>query len=118
MLYRYPNGENFTRRMDEKYKKMQLEALNTPKQDLKKFSFSNVSKNFDENIHKSIRGYDQLRNDILRLSKYFVLSESNVFDLSCSQGTMIKRIRDANKQAIDTNYYGIDLNPSFSSYYD
>jgi len=86
-------------------------------EDLKKFSFSNISKNFDEHIHKSIRGYDQLRDDIVSLSKYFVVSESNVYDLGCSQGTMIKRIRDTNKQAIDTKYYGIDINPSFSSHW-
>ena len=91
--------------------------LNKEKLKFKKFSFSNISDNFDEHIHKSIRGYDQLRDDIVSLSKYFVVSESNVYDLGCSQGTMIKRIRDTNTQASDTNYYGIDINPSFSSHW-
>jgi len=103
----------------ESYKEMKEQHYfekNTLKH-LKKFSFSNISDNFDEHIHKSIRGYDQLRDDIVSLSKYFVVSESNVYDLGCSQGTMIKRIRDTNTQASDTNYYGIDINPSFSSHW-
>lgn len=106
----------------DKEKKLR-DRLNLEKQkedkklELEKFSFSNISDNFDEHIDKSITGYDQLRDDIVSLSKYFVVSESNVHDLCRSQGTMIKRIRDTNTQAIDTNYYGIDINPSFSSHW-
>ena len=40
----------------------------------KNFSFSNISDNFDEHIHKFIKGSSQLRDDIVSLSKYFIWS--------------------------------------------
>jgi hypothetical protein len=36
-----------------------------------KFSFTNFSKDFDSHIDKSIRGYSNLRNDVLSISRYF-----------------------------------------------
>ena len=41
------------------------------------FSFSNFSTHFDEHINKSIRGYSDLRNDVVSISKYFVISILN-----------------------------------------
>lgn len=73
-----------------------------------------MSDNFDDHINKSIRNYDQLRDDIVSLSNYFVTSDTKVVDYGCSQGTMIKRIRDTNKeQASNTIYYGVDINEDF-----
>ena len=77
-----------------------------------------MSDNFDDHINKSIRNYDQLRDDIVSLSKYFVTSDTKVVDYGCSQGTMIKRIRDTNKeQASNTIYYGVDINEDFKKHW-
>jgi tRNA (cmo5U34)-methyltransferase len=77
-----------------------------------------MSDNFDDHINKSIRNYDQLRDDIVSLSKYFVTSNSNVVDYGCSQGTMIKRIRDTNKKhAKKSVYYGVDINDDFRKHW-
>ena len=59
-----------------------------------RFSFSSVASGFDEHITKSIRGYADLRDDVVGISRYFILDETNVLDIGCSQGTMLKRIKD------------------------
>jgi len=82
-----------------------------------RFRFSSVANNFDEHITKSIRGYDDLRNDVVGISKYFVENGTNVVDIGCSQGTMLKRIKDANTQAPDTNYVGIEINKEFQTHW-
>ena len=46
-----------------------------------KFSFSNFSTHFDEHINKSIRGYSDLRNDVVKISEYFVENDTTVMDL-------------------------------------
>lgn len=82
-----------------------------------KFSFSNTADAFDEHIGKSIRGYHDLRDDIVSMSKYFVEDQTSVVDIGCSQGTMIRRIRDANDQAPDANYIGIEINDAFQPHW-
>ena len=64
--------------------------------DKDKFSFSNMSDNFDNHISKSIRGYDNLRTDIIGMSKYFVIDDTNVVDIGCSQGSLLKKIKEFN----------------------
>mgnify|MGYP001191263649 FL=1 len=39
-----------------------------------------MSDNFDDHINKSIRNYDQLRDDIVSLSNYFVTSDTKVVE--------------------------------------
>lgn len=75
----------------------------------------NFSDNLDEHINKSIRGYDLLTDDIVNLSTHFVVDDSNVYDLGCSNGTTINRIRENNIKSRNVYYYGIDFNPSFDS---
>ncbi len=82
-----------------------------------KFSFSSVANNFDEHITKSIRGYADLRDDVVGISKYFVENGTNVVDIGCSQGTMLKRIKDANTQAPTANYVGIEINEDFKPHW-
>jgi len=83
-----------------------------------KFSFSNTAQAFDDHIGKSIRGYHDLRDDIVAMSRYFVDDHTNVIDIGCSQGTMIRRIRDANDQAPDATYIGIEINEAFQSHWE
>ena len=59
-----------------------------------KFSFSNSSTHFDEHINKSIRGYSDLRNDVVKISEYFVENDTTVMDLGCSQGSLLRRMKE------------------------
>jgi tRNA (cmo5U34)-methyltransferase len=82
-----------------------------------RFSFSSVANGFDEHITKSIRGYADLRDDVVGISRYFILDETNVLDIGCSQGTMLKRIKDENTQAPNANYTGIEINKDFQQHW-
>lgn len=83
----------------------------------KPFSFTNFADEFDTHIDMSIRGYSLLREDIVSISKYFVENETTVVDIGCSQGTLIRKIRDANKQAPKATYYGLDVNRAFKKHW-
>ena len=82
-----------------------------------RFSFSNTAHEFDDHIGKSIRGYHELRDDIVGISRYFVEDDTAVVDIGCSQGSMIRRIRDANDQAPNAQYVGIEINDSFQQHW-
>jgi tRNA (cmo5U34)-methyltransferase len=83
----------------------------------KKFSFSNFSDEFDNHINNSIRGYADLRNDVVSISKYFVENDTRVIDLGCSQGSLLRAIKYQNNQATTAEYLGIDINNSFSKHW-
>ena len=81
------------------------------------FSFSAVANNFDEHINSSIRGYNHLRDDVVGISKHFIINDTNVVDIGCSAGTMLKRIKDYNSQAPTANYVGIEINDDFKQHW-
>ncbi len=54
----------------------------------KTFSFSNFADQFDDHIEKSIRGYSDLRNDVVGMSKYFIEEGTQVLDIGCSEGCL------------------------------
>ena len=81
------------------------------------FSFTSRASKFDEHIDNSIRGYSFLRKDVAGMSRYFVESDTNVIDIGCSQGTLIRSIREINTQAPTAAYYGIDVNPAFQQHW-
>ena len=58
------------------------------------FTFAHREEGFDEHIEKSIRGYSQLIDDVISLSRYFIEDETNVIDIGCSTGKMTKDIID------------------------
>ena len=62
-----------------------------------KFSFSAVAKNFDNHINRSIRGYNDLWNDVISMSKYFVENKTNVVDIGCSTGSLLSEMHKKNK---------------------
>ena len=82
------------------------------------FSFSNFSSHFDEHINHSIRGYSDLRRDVVSISKYFIEDKTNVLDLGCSQGSLLKTIKDFNDQTTTTKYVGVDYNNDFKKHWD
>ena len=81
------------------------------------FSFSNFSDEFDTHINNSIRGYADLRNDVVSVSRYFVENETTILDLGCSQGSLLRAIKSKNSQATTAKYLGVDINESFSKHW-
>ena len=82
-----------------------------------KFSFTNFSKEFDDHIDKSIRGYSTLRSDVVKISKYFVEDDTTVLDLGCSQGSLLRMMYEQNDHTTTSHYLGIDVNDSFSQHW-
>ena len=74
------------------------------------YSFSFGHGDFDDHINKSIRNYDTLREDVIQMSRYFVESNTNVYDLGCSTGSMLKDIKNNTKGA---EYIGYDSAEQF-----
>ena len=82
-----------------------------------KFSFTNFSKEFDDHIDKSIRGYSVLRNDVVSMSRYFVENDTTVMDLGCSQGSLIRMMYEQNDHVSNTEYVGVEINDSFQQHW-
>ena len=104
-------------KISEKNQKKNVKKYGEYARDYKKFSFSNMAPYFDDHIHKSIRGYDHLRDDVEKISQYFITPNSSVYDLGCSEGTMIRRIMAANTDIDNVNYFGVEGNPTFLKHF-
>lgn len=84
----------------------------------KEFSFSNYSDDFDNHIQKSIRGYGDLVKDVVDISSFCIDSYSNVIDIGCSTGSLLKKIVNKNKDTkVEVTYTGIEIEPSFEKYF-
>jgi len=84
-----------------------------------KFTFSTYKNKFDNHIETSIRGYNDLWRDVLSMSKYFVEDNSNVIDLGCSTGKLLKSMIEQNKEHIpNANYIGIEIEKDFFVNYE
>ncbi len=85
--------------------------------DGKDFSFGQID-NFDEHIDMSIPHYSTLNNNIVALSEYFIEGGTNIYDIGCSTGKLLKRLRDErNNECIggnDVKYIGLEINKNFS----
>lgn len=56
-----------------------------------KFDFNTIE-NFDDHINRSIPNYDILWNSIISMSEYFFVDDTNVYDLGCSTGKLLKSL--------------------------
>jgi tRNA (cmo5U34)-methyltransferase len=84
-----------------------------------KFTFAQRPEGFDNHIEHSIRGYNNLWNDILQYSEYFVEDDSNIVDLGCSTGKLLKAMIQQNKSfAPKAQYCGIEVEPDFFDGFD
>ncbi len=72
----------------------------------KKFDFNTI-KDFDKHINLSIPDYGHLLDHISSLSTFFIKENSNYYDIGCSTGNLINKIKEKNKH-IDFNAVGID----------
>lgn len=83
------------------------------------FSFASRPEGFDNHISKSIRGYNDLIDDVINISQYFIEDYSYVYDIGCSTGKMLKAMIDANnKFAPHALYRGIEFESKFFETYD
>jgi tRNA (cmo5U34)-methyltransferase len=84
-----------------------------------KFTFATREEGFDVHIDNSIRGYNDLWNDVLKMSEYFVEDDTNVVDIGCSTGKMLASMIEQNKNfAPDAYYIGVELENDFVSAWD
>lgn len=80
------------------------------------FTFAHAKEGFDNHISNSIRGYDYLIEDTINLSQYFINDGSIIYDIGCSTGKMLKRMKDINnKYSPDANYIGIEISEVFAN---
>src|SRR3974390_2634942 len=81
----------------------------------KDFSFGELAGTFDAHISDSIPGYREvLLPECVRQSLRFVQPGTNVYDVGCSTGHLLKRVRHANQSARpNVTYIGIDREPNF-----
>ena len=78
----------------------------------KTFSFKNYADEFDAHIEKSIRGYSDLREDVIGMSKYFLESGTSVLDIGCSEGTLLERMAEESPVA-GVNFIGCEIEDAF-----
>ena len=78
------------------------------------FTFAHREEGFDEHIEKSIRGYSDLMNDVISLSRYFVEDDTNIIDIGCSTGKNTKAMMEYNKDhSPEAKYIGVEIADGF-----
>jgi tRNA (cmo5U34)-methyltransferase len=78
------------------------------------FTFAHRDEGFDNHIEHSIRGYNELHNDIVNLSRYFVEDNKTVVDIGCSTGkTIHAMMRQNHTFAPNANYIGVEYASGF-----
>jgi len=78
------------------------------------FTFAHREEGFDNHIDKSIRGYSQLIDDVISLSRYYVEDDTNVIDIGCSTGKMTHRMLDENQDhCLSAHYVGVEVAEGF-----
>jgi tRNA (cmo5U34)-methyltransferase len=78
------------------------------------FTFAHREEGFDEHIENSIRGYSNLLEDVISLSRYFVEDNTNVYDIGCSTGKLTERMLESNMDFCkNATYIGIEIAEGF-----
>jgi tRNA (cmo5U34)-methyltransferase len=83
-----------------------------------KFTFATREEGFDTHIDTSIRGYNDLWQDVVDISQYFVEDGTMVVDIGCSTGKMLKSMIGQNVFARDAIYEGIEIEEDFYENYE
>ncbi len=68
-----------------------------------------TTKSFDEHVQKSVPLYLEGHDLICDLSDYFVKSDSLVYELGCSTGTLSLKLAEHNKLKPDAHFIGVDI---------
>ena len=69
------------------------------------FTFAHREEGFDNHIEQSIRGYSNLMEDVVSLSRYFVEDDTNIVDIGCSTGKLTKAMMEYNSDHSPTAKY-------------
>lgn len=78
------------------------------------FTFAHVQGGFDEHIKLSIRNYDQLLQDVVDFSRYFVEDDTDIVDIGCSTGKLTDLLYNSNlDHCTRGNYIGIEIADGF-----
>jgi tRNA (cmo5U34)-methyltransferase len=78
------------------------------------FSFGKMAPSFRRHIEASIPGYKSLLKGCVRHSLRFVQPNTKVYDVGCTDGHLLARVRRSiNKARPGVKYIGIDCEPSF-----
>ena len=73
------------------------------------FNFAgNVQKSFEKHVKKSVPFYEEGHDIICKLSSFFLVNKSVVYDLGCSTGKLTRKISEYN-QDLQIKIYGIDI---------
>jgi tRNA (cmo5U34)-methyltransferase len=89
--------------------------MNKAKED---FSFGKMAPDFRRHIEASIPGYKKLIRDCVDQSVGYVQPGTNVYDVGCTTGHLLARVRLKNRKArSDARYIGIDIEPRFIPYW-
>lgn len=78
------------------------------------FTFAHREEGFDNHIDHSIRGYSNLLEDIISLSRYFVEDDTSVIDIGCSTGKVTEMMVRQNDFAKFASYVGIEIATGFT----
>ena len=78
------------------------------------FTFAHREEGFDNHIEQSIRGYSNLLEDVVSLSRYFVEDDTNIIDIGCSTGKLTKAMMEYNSDhSPAAQYFGVEVADGF-----
>ena len=78
------------------------------------FTFAHREEGFDEHIEQSIRGYSNLLDDVISLSRYFVEDDTIIVDIGCSTGKLTKAMIDYNQDhCTNATWIGVEIADGF-----
>jgi tRNA (cmo5U34)-methyltransferase len=78
------------------------------------FTFAHRQEGFDNHIEQSIRGYSNLLEDVVSLSRYFVEDDTNIVDIGCSTGKLTKAMMEYNSDhSPAAQYFGVEVADGF-----
>lgn len=85
---------------------------------MSEFTFAYREEGFDTHISKSIRGYDNLIQDIVDMSRYFIEDNTTVIDIGCSTGKLLEVMLKYNNQSKNVYYIGYEIENGFFNQLD
>ena len=78
------------------------------------FTFAHREEGFDEHINRSVRGYSDLLQDVISLSRYFVEDETQVLDIGCSTGKVTEAMLNYNSDHCKhAKWVGVEIADGF-----
>lgn len=72
------------------------------------FKFSEHAVGFDDHIDKSIIDYTAFTLDVVKMSRFFIESNTKVIDIGCSTGNLLSRMKEYNLKDNSIDYIGIE----------